>query len=225
MKVMKRIIVFSAHPDDDAIGMGGTIAKFSIGGWEVVGVVFTSGEEGYPSPEMKDRIVEIRKEEIEKADRLLGIRRIFLGLHDMDIRDEKEIFHTIIRIIRKESPSLLFTHYKDDLHRDHRVVSSLVEEAWWQSGSAVSSSLGKPHKAKALYFYETMELIRPSLINDISDTFETKMKAVSFFSTQKNALGKISQWVEGLAKIRGYQAGCEYGEAFLESKFIPGKNF
>ena len=65
----RKILIFCAHPDDEAIALGGTIRKFADEGAEVTEVIFATGNEGYSRIEEKDRIMEIRAKECEAVRR------------------------------------------------------------------------------------------------------------------------------------------------------------
>ena len=68
----ERVMIFGAHPDDEIL-LAGTVAKMSAAGVRVVVVTCTDGCEGYPRPEMKDEVVEMRRKEAQECDRVLGI--------------------------------------------------------------------------------------------------------------------------------------------------------
>jgi LmbE family N-acetylglucosaminyl deacetylase len=83
------VVFFHAHPDDEAIFTGGTIARLAQAGWTVVLVVATGGELGLPTaipgdaPSGGAHIAEQRMAETQRAADLLGVSRVeFLGYHD-----------------------------------------------------------------------------------------------------------------------------------------------
>jgi len=70
----ERILVFGAHPDDE-FTMAGTMAKLADAGVKVYVATMTNGNEGYPRPEWRDTIVEMRRAEAAEADKVLGVAR------------------------------------------------------------------------------------------------------------------------------------------------------
>ncbi len=218
----KSILVFGAHPDDEIIGVGGTIAKLSRMGKDVYVVTFTAGETGYARPEEKDSIANIRLKEAQACDKILGIKeRVVLGRPTQGVANDKETYQECVRIIRKYKPDVIFTHWNKDKHRDHRAVSEVTEEAWWKAQENVLADMGTPWRAKELYFYEINELFAfPSLLIDISDTLEFKLKAMETQSSQMDVLPNIMRYIEALAQVRGYLRGTKYAEAFLSSSFL-----
>ena len=86
------IAFFHAHPDDEAIFTGGTIARLAAAGWRVVLVVATQGELGLPAPPGGDerRLADRRVAETRAAAALLGVERVeFLGYHDSGMRGDR----------------------------------------------------------------------------------------------------------------------------------------
>ena len=102
----ERVLVCGAHPDDE-VAMAGTIAKLSGRGVQVFVLIFTDGCEGYPEPELRERIVEVRRREQDACDRILGVhRRIRLDRPDMALENDKDTFLECLRIIREIRPTV-----------------------------------------------------------------------------------------------------------------------
>ncbi len=70
---IRNALIICAHPDDEVLGLGGTIKKLTNQGTEVNVVMFANGNEGYTALDDKERIVEIRRKEREQVQQLLGI--------------------------------------------------------------------------------------------------------------------------------------------------------
>ena len=82
------IMIICAHPDDEVLGMGGTIAKYASEGKRVVAVIFSYGENSHWWLKKKNT-VEMRVAETKAAGKILGIHEtIFLGLKDFDLKNE-----------------------------------------------------------------------------------------------------------------------------------------
>lgn len=163
----KTILVFAAHPDDE-MAMSGTMSKVSDLGVRVVVAQSTNGSEGYPSPDMEDTIVETRRKEADEADKVLGVERIHLGHDDMALINDKATFKQFIEVIRKVRPDAIFTHGRNDLHRDHLATSAISIEARWQAGQPVSTKLGEPWKTPHFYFYKAVRNVDPHYEVDIT---------------------------------------------------------
>jgi bacillithiol biosynthesis deacetylase BshB1 len=222
---MGSFLAFGAHPDDEVVGMGGTIAKLAKAGNNVFVVIFTKGEEGYADKKLKDTISELRQKEIERVSGILGVRKYeMLGRPDMGLTNDKETFKVTIQMIRKFKPDAVFTHHGIDRHRDHIAASKLVTEAFWQAGEPVAMDLGNPWRPSALYYYEeTHPFEFPSHIVDITETFHAKMEAMKTYVSQLPVVPFILGGIEGQAIARGTLIGAKYGEAFLRSSVTPRK--
>ncbi len=223
MLEFKRILVFASHTDDEIIGPGGTIARLSSNGAEIVVVTFTGGETSYQKGQRPEEMLRQRQEEAQECDRVLGIsRRIMLGKPTQGVTNDRETYQECVRIIRQVRPEAIFTHYREDKHRDHRAVSEITDEARWKASENVLGDMEAPWYTPHLYHYEVLELFtHPSIVVDITDTFERKLEAMRTQASQMAVLPGIMEYLEGLAKVRGYMRGTRYGEAFLESTLLP----
>lgn len=128
----EKILVIAAHPDDEVLGLGGTIAKYTSAGAEVYLLIVTDGSSSqYRSNErLADILREKEKETADCAD-LLGIKCVKYGnLPDMklDIVPHVEINQVIESAIDQFQPTVVFTHFYGDVNKDHRMVyeSTLV---------------------------------------------------------------------------------------------------
>jgi len=217
----RKILLFCAHPDDDAIALGGTIRKFADEDAEIIEVVFATGNEGYCRMEDKNKIVEIRTKEREAAGRLLGISHYeTFNYNDYSISANEETYKLAIRMIRKYQPDIIFTHYWLD-YMAHKAMATIVTEAWWQAGWKASLELGEPWKASSLYYFEVLQLLpEVSHIIDTTTTFPVKIEALKCYASQHSVVSGMLQSAEGLAKLRGNMVGVQYGEALFSSHFV-----
>lgn len=176
----KRVMIFGAHADDE-IRMSGTIAKMSNAGMRVVVITMTNGCEGYPRIDMKDKIVELRRQEAAECDKVLGIaRRVIFDIPDMGLTNDKETLQKCIKVIREERPEAIFTHGPIEQHRDHLNTHVISVEARWHAGEPVAVELGEPWYPPHLYYYKGVlgnEL--PSIVIDITQTAEKLVEALA----------------------------------------------
>lgn len=178
------VLIFAAHPDDAELSMGGTIIKLSKLGFKVGVIDLTKGELGTRGTSDK------RKKEAEKASEILEIsHRENLGLQDGTIKFNEDYLMKIISKIRKHQPKLVFAPYFNDRHPDHIGASQLVKEAFFFSGlpkieTEENDRIQIPFRPQKLFYYMQTYEFTPSFIYDISETFETKMKAILAYDTQ-----------------------------------------
>jgi len=134
-----KVIVFAPHPDDETFGCGGTIAKRIAEGYEVLIVVMTDGRYAFlkllnidsdPTPE---ELKEIRKEEVKRAAKILGVPEenlIFLDFEDGKLQDNiKEAERKVFEILRAHHPIEVYLPYKNDVHPDHQTAYTIVKNA------------------------------------------------------------------------------------------------
>jgi LmbE family N-acetylglucosaminyl deacetylase len=202
-----KIIVAGAHPDDPESGCGGAMALYAAQGHDVVAAYLTRGEGGIEG-KSHDEAAKIRTEESVKACKILGARPFFLGQIDGSCEITGDRYNEVHNFFKRENPDIVFTHWPVDTHRDHRICSILVYDAWL--------SLGKKY---ALYYFEVESGIQtqnfsPSTFIDIGPVIKLKTDA---------CMAHVSQMPEDfyenvhrkMEKFRGLQFNCEYAEAFI----------
>jgi len=161
------VMVFAAHPDDEIL-MSGTMAKMAAEGTRVVVVQMTDGGEGYPEPDMKDKIVEMRRREAENANRVLGIaQRYMLNRPDMALVNDKATLQEVMALIRREKPDAAFLQGPHTLHRDHFNTYQIGLEAVWHAGGPVCAALGPSWRTPEVYFYKDVAPDRQSFAVDV----------------------------------------------------------
>ncbi|MBM3241507.1 hypothetical protein FJZ31_34935 [Candidatus Poribacteria bacterium] len=194
------VIVFGAHADDE-ITMAGTIARMSQSGVRVVVVIMTNGCEGYPRPEMKNIIVELRRQEAAECDKVLGIhRREILDIPDMGLVNDKETLQQCIKIIREERPDAIFTHGPVDRHRDHVNTHAISIEGRWHAGEPVAAVLGPSWNTPHLYYYKAVTGGLPVIIIDVTETAEKRAEALATQVSQHTLFGRTKQDFEAEAE-------------------------
>lgn len=220
-----RVLVFGAHPGDEVKGVGGTIAKLSLEGAEVNVVIFTKKEGSYGEQKKKRNVKRDSSPEISEVDRMLGVEnRTKLNEPIQDVKSSTANLQRCVEIIRECKPDVIFSHANHDKHRDHKAVATIVDEARWQAATRMFPGSGKPWSALKLYYYETLDPFTfPHLVVDITDTFKEKKEALKMNIARSGSLpeNRVLQYVEGIAKVRGYRADCDYAEAFKLSHTVP----
>jgi len=217
-----KVLVFCAHPDDEVIGMGGTLRKLADHGAHIRLVVFSAGAEGYTIPEEKPDIVKRRHEESKRVCDILGVREyVNLGLLDWNLKVDNETYHAVVKNIRGFRPGIVFTHTRAD-YNDHMAVHDVVTEGWFHAALPCAMDDGPVWKHVPLYEFEILQPIAsPTLVVDITDTYPAKVDAMNSYASQLDIVGGVSQLMEGRAKERGYLIGTAYGEALYRSNYRP----
>lgn len=212
-----RVLVIAPHPDDEIIGVGGTIAKRAKNGDEVFVCVVTKGQE----PLFSKESVESVRQECREADKLLGVKRtVFLDFPAVMLETvpRYQLNSKICEVIQKVNPVEVYIPHRGDMQLDHQIVVDAAMVALRPRGEIYP---------KRIYAYETLsetgwnvpntvnEFI-PTVYEDITDTFHAKLDAMSMFETQlapfpsARSIGAI----EALARFRGASVSLGAAEAF-----------
>lgn len=222
MATKKRALVICAHDDDEVIGPGGTICKLARRGVEITTVIFACGNEGYTSLNQKNTIVEERKKERCRAQRILGTAGcIAYDYHDFENLESEDVYRKIMHAVRRTRPDVVFSHLPTD-YLAHRTLSKIVGEAVWQAGWQCSLDLGRPWQVDRIYQFAVLEMIsKPSHIVDITETMQAKIRAMKAYRSQHKVVSQVLEQIEAKARAYGSMIGVKYGEAFVRSQFIP----
>ena len=201
-----KILVVGGHPDDPETGCGGTIARYSGAGHDVVAVYLTRGEHGIGG-KTPEETASIRTDEATEACRILGARPVFAGQICSHAEVSNLRYDEFQEIIHSEAPDLLFTHWPIDTHRDHRAASMLAYDAWLAM-----------EKRFDLYFYEVYsglqtQTFAPTHYVDITETEPRKKTAVYAHNSQNPET--LYTLHDLMNRFRGSESRCEFAEAFV----------
>ncbi|MCW3986032.1 MAG: PIG-L family deacetylase [Candidatus Bathyarchaeota archaeon] len=199
MNNKEKIIVFAPHPDDETWGCGGTIAKRISEGYEVTIVVITDGRYafskvlGINSDPTPDELKEIRKEEVKRATRILGVpeeKLVFLDFEDGKLeRNEMEAQEKVIEILRENPASVeVYFPYERDYHLDHRVTNRIVRKSIKKLGlhaMIYQYSIAQKYGRIGPLIDIFLNLFRHNMIRvDISEFLPLKEAAVKEFKSE-----------------------------------------
>lgn len=223
----KKVLVFVAHQDDETIGCGGTIAKWSSEGAVVHIFFMTDGATGYEQKSgLKSDISSIRMREATYACNILGAKYVStLGIPCQQITNDQTTFHEVIKKIRTVKPDIVIAHSNICKHRDHRVASEIVEESCWKSSENIMENLGSPHSVKLVLQCEILDPFEnPDYIVDITEHYITKCEAMRLYTSQRGVIPGIEQYLNGISLVRGYSSGPNRrAEAFKRLGNLPHK--
>ena len=204
----KKVLVIGAHPDDPESMCAGTMLKLKAMGAEVVAVYLTSGEAGIVG-KTHEQARTIRQAEARKACEVLGVRAVFLTQTDGNAEVNKERYAEMKALIEAEQPDMVITHWPIDSHRDHRVCSILVYDAWRMTGRGFD-----------LYYSEVMtgmqtQNFTPSLWVDVTDYRDKKIEAYLCHESQELE-GAVKEYHDTMERMRGMECQAKYAEAFVQ---------
>ena len=225
------VLVVAAHPDDEVLGCGGTIARMSASGADVhvllMGEGVTSRQpDGGGSDAQK--IADLAAA-AQLAGKVLGASSVRTeGLPDnrLDGMDLLDIVKLVEDVIDRLRPATVFTHHYGDLNIDHRLVHEATLVAC------------RPHPAqsvRSLFAFEVpsstdavpaahQNAFLPNWYIDITSTLNAKLAALEVYASEMRPWPhpRSMQAVEHLARWRGASSGVEAAEAFQLLRHIPG---
>ena len=163
-----RILVLAPHPDDESLGCGGTIARYTQGGTAVMLVVVSDGGALADKSGKEEPLAVERAQETRAAARILGIQQVsFLGLRDGQLdhhgEEMRKAFH---QSLVDFTPDIVFCPSPIDGHHDHAAVARVVLQ------------LHREVPGWSLAFYELHTPLRPNCLVDISAVIALKEQAV-----------------------------------------------
>ena len=208
-----KIVVAGGHPGDPECGCAGSVARFSELGHQVVLLYLNRGE-GFCGEAPRNECASIRTAEAQEACRILKARPVFARQVDGRSVIDAQQYAAFERLISAEKPDVVFTQWPIDHHRDHRAVSMLTLDSWWNL-----------RQAYALYFYEVAEdttMFTPRQYVDIS-AVESQRHAACFAHVSQQPAKWYPKQVE-ITRKRGSECGCAQAEAFCrhpDSKGAP----
>lgn len=212
-----RVLIIAPHPDDEIIGVGGTIAKRAKAGDEVYVCIVTKGK----SPLFNPDFIEQGRRECREADAKLGVKETFFldfPAVMLETIPRYELNGKVAEVVQNIKPEEVYIPHRGDMQIDHQMVVDAAMVAVRPRGDDYP---------KRVYAYETLsetgwnipnvtnEFI-PTVYENITDTYDVKMEAMSVFKSQlapfpaARSVGAI----EALAKFRGATVSVEAAEAF-----------
>lgn len=226
----EKVLVIAAHPDDEVLGCGGTIAKHANNGDEVRVLILaegiTSRSQHRVAEEDKAELAELSKV-AEKANKLLGVSKLYLeSLPDnrMDSIDLLDIVKLVEKVINEYQPGIVYTHHVGDVNIDHRITHEAVITACRPLPSAVVKTILFFEVASSTEWQTTgsAPAFNPNWFADISDTLSAKTSALEVYASEMRPWphARSLEAVEHLAKWRGATVGKNAAEAFMLGRNI-----
>ena len=209
------VLVVGPHPDDQELGMGGTIARLAESGHEVLLLDMTNGE---PTPHGDPAT---RAAESARAAQILGVRRRLLDLPNRVLEYSIAARHLVAGVIRQHQAQIVFTPRLPDAHPDHAATTRIVEDARFDAKLSTTDLPGAPIYPRWLIYYYCTHLRtipQPSFLLDISGYQERKRQAILSYESQfaKPAANRpIVDWLDAAGRYFGSRIGTASAEPFF----------
>ncbi|MGY4532420.1 LmbE family N-acetylglucosaminyl deacetylase [Pseudomonas sp. TE3786] len=214
------VLVIAAHPDDEVLGCGGTIAWHAARGDQVHVAIMAQGLFSRGTPAEAEQAA--LRTACENANAILGVTSLeCFDLPDnrLDSLDLLDIVQKVEALVQRHQPGVVYGHWSGDVNIDHRLLHEAVVTACRpQPGHPVhtllffevasSTEWQIPHSAPAFL---------PNWFNDISLTLDAKLRALEAYAMEMRAWPhpRSVRAVEHLARWRGATVGVDAAEAFV----------
>lgn len=212
------VLVVMAHPDDETLGAGGTIARLVAEGRSVAWLLLSSGVGSRDETRADEAAV--RRRHCDDAAGVLGVTDVTVAdLPDnrFDSVDLLDVVQLVERALERVRPDTVITHHRGDLNVDHRVTHHAVATATRPlPGSAVRTVLAAEVPSSTEWAPEPASTFRPSLHVDISGHVDAKLDALACYrdEVRRAPHARSAAAVRALAVSRGAQSGVAAAEAF-----------
>lgn len=209
------VLVLAPHPDDETVGLGGTLALHARAGDTVYVVFATTGIHGDPDKAHDPaEYIATRRAEARAAAEVLGIAHTtFWDFPDSCVVTTQDLEH-ITNLVRLEyeriRPDVVYAPHVAESHSDHHFIGLAAEAAHRDVGRGVP-----------LLGYEVWTTIAPDLLVDVTPVYEVKRRAIACYASQLQH-SDILGATEGMNRYRAVMlpdagpAGAHRAEAFLE---------
>ena len=216
------IAVIGPHPDDQELGMGGTIARLASQDHRVLLIDMCNGEPTpLGSPEQREKEWTAATKLLDGASGGTGnVTRKLLGLKNREIEHTLEARHLVAGAIREHGADVLFMPHPLDAHPDHVATTRIAEDARFDAKLSKIDLPGEPIYPRWVFYYYATHLRRvidPTFLIDITQQMDVKEAAIKAYETQfvqpvKNR--QVVTWVRQLNGYLGSRIGVGYAEGF-----------
>ena len=223
----RRILVVAAHPDDEVLGCGGTMARFAKEGAEIYTLMMGEGVTARDEKRNRD----LRKKELDElkrqaisANKILGVKKVFFHNfpdNRFDSVDLLDIIKGIEEVKRKIAPQIVFTQHEKDLNIDHQILYKAVL-------AATRPLIGET--VKEIYSFEALSSTEwsyplnfsPDVYFDITDTLDLKIKAMAVYKSELKDFShpRSLESIKLNARYWGIRIGQQYSEVFKTVRVI-----
>jgi LmbE family N-acetylglucosaminyl deacetylase len=223
MPAPSSVLVVAAHPDDEILGCGGTMARLTREGHEVRIAILAEGMSSrYAHREDADpqQLQHLHARAQQAADKVGAKEVVLCKLPDnrLDTVPLLEVVKQVEELVARFRPEVIYTHHPGDLNVDHGVVHRAVLTATRPvAGQCVKEIYAFEVPSSTEWAFQRLEpLFRPSVFVDITETLETKIEALTCYDTETRKFPhpRSAEALRAIATRWGSVAGLQAVEAF-----------
>lgn len=202
----KRVMVVTAHPDDEAFYLGGTLYKLEESGAKTTLVVLTDGDKGYYPFFDSKSLAKVRQRETRESAAKVGIEDVvFFEYPDGRLSFDREPVSRLAKEILKLNPEIVFSYEPEYWprvgHRDHRVGGEIARAALKQAG----------FRGWSLYYHT----VAPNTFADVGKEWLSAQELLGVHASQFN--GERLRLIRGIVSEAAIASGERFGTDFAEA--------
>ena len=210
-------LVVSPHPDDEVLGVGGTLLRRKNEGHSLGWLIVTSidARGGW-----SDEQISIRKIEVQRISQLFSFAEVFeLGIPttQLDVIPMKELVGAISKVFESFQPNEVFVPHWGDVHSDHQVVfRAVASSSKWFRNPSINRILAYETPSETEFGLKPNESFIPNVFIDISLYLNKKIDALRIYESElgQHPFPRSEESIRALATIRGASSGFDFAEAF-----------
>ncbi len=218
----KNVLVVAAHPDDEVLGCGATIAKHTVSGHRVRVLILGEGIASRKNLSLYQKRKEIKllHSSARRANRILGVEKVvFKNFPDnqFDSISLLKIIQDIEEEINEFEPVLIYTHHFGDVNIDHRLTQEAIRAAARPTeDSCVNQILSFEIPSSTEWNFNRGDVFQPNVFIDARRTFDAKLQALSEYASELRDFPhpRSLEYIKALAQMRGGNVGYKKAEAF-----------
>ena len=234
MPAPSSVLIVAAHPDDEILGCGGTMARLAREGHEVRIAILAEGMSSrYPQREDADQqqLRHLHARAQQAADKVGAKELVLCKLPDnrLDTVPLLDVVKLVEELVTRFHPEVVYTHHPGDLNVDHGVVHRAVLTATRPlAGQCVREIYAFEVPSSTEWAFQRLEpSFRPNVFVDITATLETKIEALACYDTETRKFPhpRSAEALRAIATRWGSVAGLVAVEAFeLIRSVRPARN-
>lgn len=218
-KQIHHIMVIGGHCGDAEIMGGALVAKYTQAGHKATFVHMTPGEKGHKTLP-PDEYAEQKRKEARAAAAVLGADCRFLPYGDAELPVNDEVKYQLCDIIRELKPTILITHWKGSMHKDHENTHYIVEDARFYAALPAIKRALPAHGAWGLFYAENWEDpygFEPQVYVDVSDVWDKYIECISQYELFRGGISsfRYMDYYQALGTMRGCLSNCQKAVALM----------
>lgn len=216
--MVEKILIVAPHPDDETIGVGGTLLRAAAEGAELHWLIMTNVE---GCSEYSDDFIEQRRQQIDRVAKLYSFASVtqlkFFAAH-LDTIPLSEIVQSVSKVMHEIKPTTVYVPFGHDVHSDHQVTSQVLQSCTKTFRYPfINQILAYETLSETEYASPTGPIFYPNVFVDVSSYMTQKLEIMQCYDSELglHPFPRSLETISSLAMYRGAQAMMQYAESFL----------